>query len=275
MIQGAIHAGPDFKQRMADRLARWYKSAAPHRNPERQKRRLYVAGLANKSEMHRYAHDMGIPLPQAYAEEADVDRLDFTALPERIAVKPNNSADCDCVMLFTDGVEVFSGKEVPQDQRATFVRETFAKGRFITPRTTILVEEFVRDHDPAYAIPRDYKVYVAGGRAYVILVVDRNHPRGQWTQSFYSRDWTPMGDIFQTSLPQGPVTPPPPRLSELLALAERIAADIGCFMRLDFYISPERVIFGEFAPYPDAGGDYTPFADRMLCTLMDAFPDEF
>lgn len=275
MIRSKIHAGPDFRQRMADRLACWYKGASPHPDPEAQKRRLYIASLANKSQMHDYARARGIPLPLLHAEVAVVDGLDFATLPERLVVKPNNSADADCVMLFADGIEHFSGRAVPPEQRADFVRSAFAAGRFITPRTTILAEEFVRDHDPAYTIPRDYKVYVAGGRAYVILVVDRNHPRGQWTQSFYSRDWTPMDDIFQTSLPQGPVSPPPPRLAELLALAEKIAVDIGCFMRLDFYITPERVVFGEFASYPDAGCDYTPFGDRMLCGLMDAFPDEF
>lgn len=263
-----------FKQRMTDRLQRWYRGARPHDDPDLQRRRHQIAALVNKSRMHDYARTHGIPIPLRHAEVADVSQLDFEALPDRIVVKPNNAADGDCVMLFCNGTELFSGAAVPCRHRAGFVRDTLAAGRFINAETRILVEEFVHDHDPAFRIPRDYKVYVVGGLAHVILVVDKNHPKGQWQQSFYRRDWTPIHDVFQNAHLPGPIFPPPPRLAQLLALAERIAADIRCFMRLDFYTTPDRVVFGEFTSFPDAGNGYTPFADRLLCALMDAFPDE-
>lgn len=275
MIHGTINAGPDFRQRMADRLARWYRGADPHPDPARQKRRRETAALVNKSLMHDYARARNIPLPRLYAAAQDVAALDFASLPEHVVIKPNNSADSDCVMVFGDGIEHFSGRSVLPSQRAAFVREAFAKGRFLNHQTLILAEEFLRDHDPAYRIPRDYKIYVAGGQAHVILVVDRNHPRGQYRQSFHRPDWTVITDAFQTAHLPGPPPPPPARLPELIGLAERIAADIGCFMRLDFYITPDRVVFGEFTPYPDAGTGYTRFGNHMLCNLMNEFPDEF
>lgn len=262
-----------FKQRMTDRLDRWYKGANPHADPVRQRRRLYVASLVNKSKMYDYACIHGIPVPRRHAEVRDVGMLDFAALPERVVIKPNNSADNDCVMVFRDGVEQFSGTPVPVQRRAAFIRETFSKGRFITAQTMILAEDYICDSDETFVIPRDYKVYVAGGHAHVILVVDKNHPKGQTQQSFYTRDWEPIHDIFQNAHRPGPFYPPPARLAELLALAEAIARDIGCFLRLDFYISRDRVLFGEFTTYPDAGDGYTPYADRLLCALMDAYPD--
>jgi hypothetical protein len=274
MLNSELRPAYCFKQRMTDRLGRWYKGEKPFSDTCKQKRRLQIAALANKSDMFDYAQKHSIPVPHRYAEVTDAAKLDFQKLPDRFVVKPNNTADGDCVMLFHDGIELFRGAAVPRQNRAAFVAETFAAGRFTNAQTTIVVEEFIADHDPAFVIPRDYKVYVAGGQAHVILVVDKNHPRGQWQQSFYTRDWTPIRDVFQNAHRRGPDIPPPARLGELLDLAERIAGDIGCFMRLDFYLAADRVVFGEFTPYPDAGNGYTAYADRMLCALMDAFPDE-
>jgi hypothetical protein len=273
-MEGDLRPALCFRQRMADRLDRWYNRKSPHADPERQRRRLYVASLVNKSVMYDYARRHGIPVPVRHAEVADVSELDFAALPENVVIKPNNTANGDSVMLFRDGVEQFSGRAVPPQGRAAFVRDVLAQSSLVDHRTRILAEDYVCDHDPAFRIPRDYKIYVAGGLAHVILVVDRNHPRGRMQQSFYTRDWQPIRDPFQTAHLPGPVYPRPDRLPELVALAERIARDINCFMRLDFYISADRVIFGEFTSYPDAGHDYTPYADRMLCALMDVFPDE-
>ena len=264
-----------FQDRMEDRLEKWYKGKSPHEIGCKQKRRRYVASLVNKGVMHEYATAHGIPLPHRYAEVKDINALDCSALPDRVVIKPSNSADSDCVMLFSGGVEMFSGTPVSQEERKEFVETVFSSGRFLNSRTKIIAEEFIQDYNPKYHIPRDFKVYVAGGSAHLIQVIDRNGPKHLWTQRCYLRDWTPFEDAFKTNYKVGEIIPKPPRLQELIDVSDYIAADISCFMRLDFFISSSRVVFGEFTSYPSAGVGFTESANKYLCELMDQYPDDF
>ena len=236
----------EFKTRMDDRLRRWYRDddgptgLAP--DPALAARRRYVASLVNKITMSGYAQKMGLPLPQCYALVDSVVQLDFSALPERLVIKPSNSAGNDCVMLFAGGREVFTGDPVPVPQRADYVRETFRKGRFTNEHTKILAEEFIQDYDHRFVVPRDFKVYVAGGKPWITQVVDRTGRKKSWTHRFYDRSWTPYPESFQlANKPAAPIAPPA-MLDDLYRLSEQIALDINCFMRLDFYIATRGVV---------------------------------
>ena len=263
----------EFKRRMEERLQRWYHSP-PHPDPEVQQRRHSVAMLANKSEMHAYATRMNIPLPRRFAEVDSVDALDFRALPHRVVVKPNNQCSQSGVCLFDRGREVFSGDIVPLAERQDYVRERLAQVQPLPPGTKIIAEEFVEDFEPEMTVPRAFKTFVAGGRTWVTKVVDRNGPGGRTTERYYSRDWTPY-DLFQTTNPLADPIPEPMHYRQLLDLSDRIARDIECFMRLDFYITPRGVLFGEFTSYPNAGNRYTALGSKVLCDLMDRYPDPF
>ena len=264
----------DFKQRMDQRLDRWYQGKDPHPDPAVQKRRKYVAGLVNKTTMFDYARRMNLPLPERFAEVKTAEELDFKTLPERVVIKPNNSADNDCVMLFDKGREVFTGDEVPVSERMGYVRDTFAKGRFIKPETRIIAEEFVQDYDESYVVPRDFKAFVVGGRAWVFQVVDREGSKKNWSHRYYSRDWV-VYDHFQRSNACGTPIPKPMHFKDMLEMSDRIAQDIKCFMRVDFYIAKRGVIFGEFTSYPNAGLQFTEVGNNVLCDLMDRYPDPF
>ena len=69
--------------------------------------------------------------------------------------------------------------------------------------------------------------------------------------------------------------PKPEHYDDLLILADKIAADIKCFMRVDFYIAKRGVVLGEFTSYPNAGQLFTEVGNRVVCNLMDQFPDPF
>src|SRR5208337_2884903 len=157
-----------------------------------------LAALAsNKLLMRRYVKSLGLRLPEIYWDVGDVDAINFASLPDRIVVKPHNGWDSDAVMLIDGERELLSGAAVPRTALPDFCRKTLASARFARePR--IIVEEFVQDYDRQFAIPRDFKVYVAGGRAWVVQVIDRNGPKVQWSHSLYTRDWTKFTDAFQT-----------------------------------------------------------------------------
>jgi hypothetical protein len=227
--------------------------------------------------MSSYVIGKGLDLPKRYADVASLDEINFAALPSRLVVKPSNASDSAGIMLFTGDKELFSGDCVPITSRSAYAREKLAsaslRDKCINGEARIIIEEFVQDCDPGYEIPRDFKVYIAGGEAHLIQVINRNGPKKGWTHSFYSRDWGFIDQEVHTGYLQGPRMDRPERLYDLIAAADLLAADLQCFYRLDFYIAARGPVFGEFMSYPAGGEGFTPFGERLMCHLMDGYPD--
>ena len=250
--------------RFEDRLHYWWAPSAP---PEVRA----VGLLLNKPTMRQYIESLDIKLPQLYFNVSSLQEIDFAALPPAVVIKPANGSNCDGVMLITGETEHLRGVSIPRSKLRDFCQRVINS----TPRSAsrILFEEFLQDWDPRFIIPRDFKVYVAGGRARIIQVIDRNGSKEQRNHSFYTREWTKIDDLFQTAYRPGPATARPPLLPELLELAELIARDIGAFLRLDFYLTTRGVVFGEFTFDPFSGTGFTPYGEKYLSDLMDTFPD--
>ena len=263
----------ELHRRIEERRQRW-NSATPNPDPALSARAKFVARLVHKQAGADYARALDLPLPRRLAVAGDPGELDFDALPERVAIKPDNQANNAGVMLFAEGRELFRGHRVPREARADYVRKVLDHAGLSRPGLRLIAEELLEDASPGFAIPRDFKVFVAGGRGHVVQVVDRNGPKREWKHRFYARDWVPYGD-FQTSNRLDEAIPAPRDLPALLTLADRIAADLGCFMRLDFYLTPRGPIFGEFTSYPNAGRNFTPLGSAVLCDLIERYPDPF
>jgi len=117
-------------------------------------------------------------------------------------------------------------------------------------RPFLIVEPFLGGEGAP--LPLDYKVYVFGGRADIVQLHcdrDRHH---RWTQ--FDRDWTALSD-------QPIAAQRPERLTEMLDLAERLAAGHD-FLRVDLYDVGGRLWFGEFCLFPGSGLD--PFHPAAL-----------
>lgn len=112
-------------------------------------------------------------------------------------------------------------------------------------RRLLLIEPFV---GPDERLPLDYKFYVFGGRAELVQVhLDRGGSRHRWMQ--FDRQWRRL------SAPDGTPDPAPPAtLTQMLAGAERLAAEHD-FLRVDFYEIGGRMLFGEFCLFPGSGLD--------------------
>ncbi len=197
--------GPQRKleAKLDARLAYWESPDAP------SEVKALEALSSNKLLMRRYVKSLGLRLPEIYSDVGDLNEIDFANLPDRVVIKPHNGWDSDAVMLIDGERELMSGATVPRAALQEFCRKTFASARVVRePR--IIVEEFVQDYDRRFAIPRDFKVYVAGGKAWIVCVIDRNGSKAQRSNSFYSRDWTKLADAFHTSLPARIICPAPP-----------------------------------------------------------------
>ena len=260
--------GEDFRSKLDARFKYWFL-------PSRSRNLAFVAGLVNKTAMYPYVKSKRLELPRRHADVASLDFVDFSALPDRVVVKPSSASMSAGVMLFSSNVELLSGDRVPVSSRASYARDKLAAAQdyCVNGESRIIIEELVEDYDLAYAIPRDFKVYVAGGRARLIEVIDRNGPKDTWSHSFYSRDWDFIDQEVQTAYKRGPRLEPPEKLAALVAAADSLAKDLRCFYRLDFYMARRGPVFGEFTSYPFGGKGFTAFGDRLMCNMMDEYPD--
>jgi hypothetical protein len=212
-----------LRRRLKVRMQQWRRAPT-------SSRLQFLANLTDKSTMREFISSRNIPLPQQYFETSFVDEIDFASLPDRFVVKPANASSSRAVMLFADGVELFSNDRVPREAVANYVSSNI-KQVAVDERRKILVEELVEDCDPTCLIPRDFKIYTAGGRVHVIQVIDRNGGK-PYTQSFYSREWERLPELQRTYVP-GVTYPAPSHLSRLLSYAEQISQELEVFYRLD------------------------------------------
>ncbi|MEJ5915699.1 ATP-grasp fold amidoligase family protein [Pseudokineococcus sp. 1T1Z-3] len=127
-------------------------------------------------------------------------------------------------------------------------------------RRLLLVEERLGAPEEVLT---DYKVHVVGGEPALVQV---HHGRfGDHRLRYYRPDWTPT-DVTVRGAAPAPLEPAPDRLAELLDAAARLGRTWD-YVRVDLYLVPEGVRFGELTVYPGSGlTDFTRDAwlDREL-----------
>jgi hypothetical protein len=113
----------------------------------------------------------------------------------------------------------------------------------VEPR--ILVEELLSDNG---VVPFDYRYFVLDGR--VRLVQIEQDRFGDHRRNLYSPDWRWL-DV-EYGYPRGRPDPRPPKLDEMIAVAEQLAGGMD-FIRVDLYSIDDRIVFGEMTMYPVSG----------------------
>lgn len=212
-------------------------------------------------------------LPRAHAILDDPKDLAAVTLPPAFVIKPTHGsgavvvvsaqAPSDARLPVAEYSWVYSHVPRPAADREHLVRigehwlsQVYGQGpnrewAYGQVRPRLIVEELLTGPDGA--IPDDVKLFVFHGRCWFIQVDSGRFSRR--TQDFYDRDWTHL------ALSGGPPWADPPhrrpaRLGELIDIAERLGADTD-FVRVDLYVTGDRIVFGELTSYP-AGGD-SPF----------------
>ncbi|MEI6578807.1 MAG: hypothetical protein WCN92_05015, partial [Eubacteriales bacterium] len=72
-----------------------------------------------------------IPLPRLFFIGRTLNTFDFNCIDRDFVVKPDNSADSDCVLLFRNGKELFSGQTEHQMMPCSTVRKFLISGYLI------------------------------------------------------------------------------------------------------------------------------------------------
>ncbi|MCR5675156.1 MAG: glycosyl transferase [Lachnospiraceae bacterium] len=210
-----------------------------------------------------------------YAVWERAEDIDFDSLPDRFVMKCNHTSSvgiCICKdknTLDREAVRRMMRKALKTDY-FSYRREKVY--RDIERR--ILAEEMLFGEDGAE--PADYKVYVFNGKSGLIeMDIDRftNHRR-----NFYDREWNYVPFAQSSCFATDPGYRVPDKVKEqgtkLFELAEKVTAGIGTnppYLRVDFYIAQDKILFGEVTFYDAAGLErFQPEEyDRKLGDMID------
>lgn len=257
-----------FRLRMQARLESWYRPGA---RPEH----AAIARLSRKPEMRAFVADLGLPLPRLLAGPVALGDVPWADLPETVVIKPENDGDSRGVILAQAGHDRMARTPIEGGLEA-YVRARHGALYGDRPQR-VLVEEALVDveaaRDPALVIPRDFKVYCVAGHAGLVRIHDRNAPDGRRGLLTCDRAGR-IQPLSHKHWPEAPHTPPPPGWERLIGMAEALSRALPWLLRLDFYLTPEGPVFGEFTTYPNAGRGLTPHARRTLLQMWELHPDE-
>lgn len=212
-----------------------------------------VAQCADKYTARQYVEQCGYSqlLNELYGVYASVDEIDWDALPERFVLKWNFGSGMN--ILCPDKRELDRKKALRKLKKwgRSHCWLPAAELQYRDAPKRILCEKYL-ENEAAFSSVADYKVYCFHGEPQAVLVM---HDRGRNVKSeFFDTDWCPLQDT-DSYQPAGSVTPRPACLAQMLA-ASRVLSKPFPFVRCDFFISSDKLYFGELTFTP-AGGLYT------------------
>lgn len=265
-----------FSERLQDRKRSWWGDiggreglhrlvelvARRHRDDDDARWRCcprWQRRLLNKWNGREFAARHGLRVPALYWFGRRTAAIPLAALPAHFVVRPVHGAAGRGVHVVAGDRELLSGATVPRAALAAALRRSLGR----IARWPLLVEEFARGEDGGWGLPTEYKCFAFAGEIAVIQVVQRTRRR-EARHRFYTPDWTPIDDPFQTKNPLAPPTDPPRCLAEMLRGAAALGAACGTFMRVDWFATPAGCVFNEFSSTPSGGEGFTPYADAWL-----------
>ncbi len=215
-------------------------------------RDLGLARLTDKSHAKALATSLlgpGAIIPTLW-RGSELPALPPAPLP--LVVKANHG--CNQYRVIRSRADWHAVRAVAPRWMATSYGSWLDEWHYGAATKALIIEPFI-SHDGN--LPRDYKVYVFGGRASCVQVhVDRAR-RHRWMQ--FDREWSLL------SRAAGPLPPAPDTLAQMLAAAEAIAGSRD-FLRVDFYEVAGQMLFGETCLFPGSGLD--PFDPPELDAML-------
>lgn len=232
-----------------------------------------VKQCADKYAVREYVEKCGWGsiLNELIAVYDSPDGIEWEKLPQRFALKLN--VGCGFNRIVSD-----YGEEDPEELKKT-VKKWFRKSRtqwlsysemqYRDVKPYALVEKYLGNAEKK-TFPEDFKVYCFNGKAEYVLVCVGRENAGHPKFYFVDRDWN-LARINRDSknAPEGFTIPKPACMDELFGAAETLSKPFP-FVRADFYIHEDRVIFGELTFTPAGGMDTArlPETDKFMGEML-------
>lgn len=188
------------------------------------------------------------PVYHVFDSEPTVDELD-KAMPESCVVKTANSGGGESVFVVNKKESGTAADIYPKLLEAINDNYGLRTGQphYIGIKPRVIVEKLIVNDKAPDMPPNDYKFLCINGEPVLVNAIgDRDLHTHNMLDQFFDLDWNPLGD--NTTKSKKKVTRPE-CLDEMVAVARRLAEPFP-FVRVDFYESEGRPIFGELTFTP-------------------------
>lgn len=227
--------------------------------------------LADKYTVREYIENKGLGeyLPKLYGVYDNVDKIDFSQLPDKFVIKANNG--CAQVIIVKDK------KCIDEDQIKKkckkWLKTPFgylsAEPHYIKIPRKIIIEEFLETTGNLPLI--DYKWFCFNGRpTYAQVISERDFSQAhKFKIQVYDTEWNPHEEFINRKELKNNVDRPT-LLNEQLKVC-RILSQGFPEIRVDLYEVNGKVYIGELTLTNSAGRDidFTPEFDQILGAEVD------
>lgn len=201
----------------------------------------------DKYEVHDYLKKLGYGhlLNEIIGVYNDAGDIDFESLPNRFVAKTTHGTNTNLICKNKSELDWNKWKKIINSWLKS---NLYAIGREwnykdIPPR--IIIEKMI-EHEPLI----DYKFMCFNGEPKYLQINNDND--GIHYVDFYNIKWERVGFTYNKFLKSNHVIPIPEQFEEMKTLAKKLSAPFP-YVRVDFYNSSGKIIFGELTFFPGSG----------------------
>lgn len=186
---------------------------------------------------------------KTYARWDSTRDVDISSLPERFVLKTNH--DCGGIAICRDRATF--DLEAALSKLSKHLSTNYYWGSREWPykdvKPCVFAEEYL-EPDASGDLP-DYKLFCFSNSKIITLLITDRFTKAGVTQTFFDEEWHLM-ELTEGGHPTRPNSPKPKFFDEMKRLASILSSDLP-FVRVDFYESEGRLLFGEMTLYPKSG----------------------
>ena len=193
------------------------------------------------------------------------DEIDFGVLPDRFVLKCTH--DSGGIVICKDKASLdkdAARKKLKAGWSRNYYRFSMEfPYKDVKPR--IIAEEFLTNEGFDLC---DYKVHCFNGVPKLVLVCKDRYSKCGLTEDFFTEGWEHLEVKRPTHPNSKEIIPIPVQLDEMLSLSRLLSKGIP-FVRVDWYISYDKLYFGELTFFPASG--MTPFVPKSFDDLFGSW----
>jgi hypothetical protein len=177
-----------------------------------------------------------------------VDEIDFKSLPTQYVIKGTHGSGYNIIVKDSSLVKEV---EVKRKLELFLKSNYYFKNREIVYKNVkprILIEKFILNYEETCLI--DYKFYCFHGQPKYVLV--KKNENGKEKKCFYDLNWKEIysnenhNNSFESEVEK------PANFEKMIELATVLSKEF-IFIRVDFYLDIDKIVFGELTFFPTGG----------------------
>ena len=194
-----------------------------------------------------------------------VDEIDWDRLPEKFAIKCNHGCGYNIICDDKSKLDISEAEHKLRNWMASDYNLVNVEPHYRKIPRKIICEEYIENESGNSTLPADYKIHCFHGEPKVIgYYIERDIKMKRF---FYDTNWNVMeiGKEKHENIIEKPVC-----LGEMLEISRALSRDFP-YVRMDYYVSNNRPIFGEFTFTPAGGraGFFTEEGDMLLGKMLN------